>query len=279
MIIDGHRHIGFAGSRGHCPAEKVLEEMEAHQIDKTVVLPINAPPQEEEVAYGAALDKANRDFIDKGIVSDQLKQMRRHREDHSLVAQAIKVYPDRLIGIFQVNPWLGSAMLAEAETAVREQGFRGFKLHPVVNGFPADHEIVESVLMLAKELKVPVMFHASYGYGCGPWRIGKLASRFPDLDLVLYHAGLEWEQMARTEDAIRVANENANVWIDLSDAQASQVQAIIDRAPGERVVFGSDDPYGKLELQLARTLEAIGSREYLRELIMGENMRKLLALS
>jgi hypothetical protein len=33
MIIDGHRHIGFAGSHGHRPVERVLREMEDFRID------------------------------------------------------------------------------------------------------------------------------------------------------------------------------------------------------------------------------------------------------
>jgi predicted TIM-barrel fold metal-dependent hydrolase len=76
-----------------------------------------------------------------------------------------------------------------------------------------------------------------------------------------------------------VAKEHRNVWIDLADADPPEIQAMVDGAPAERIIFGSDDPYGKLEVQLARTLDAIGSRERLREMILGENMARLLRLT
>lgn len=274
MIIDAHRHIGFAGSRGNCPVENVIRQMDEFQIDKTAVLPINLPPvgQRDDQAYEAAINKADLDFIEEGIVSDRLQQLRQDREDHHLVAQAIEKYPDRLIGVFVINPWLGQEILAEAEKAVTEQGFRGFKLHPVIYGFPADHEIAYPVLELAGKLKIPVMFHSSYGYGSEPWRVGNLAQQFPGVNFVLYHAGIDWQGKPYTQEAIKAAKENHNVWIDLSHAEPPQLQAIVDQAPSERVVFGSDDPFGTFECQLTRTLQALSSRENLRKKIMGENM-------
>jgi predicted TIM-barrel fold metal-dependent hydrolase len=55
------------------------------------------------------------------------------------------------------------------------------------------------------------------------------------------------------------------VWIDLADADPPEVQAMVDGAPAERIIFGSDDPYGKLEVQLTRTLDAIGLREHIKQ--------------
>lgn len=281
MFIDGHRHIGFAGSFGGiCSVEEVLQDMQELQIDRTVVLPMNEPAigKEERNAYVESVDEANLCFIKKGIVSEKLKEMRRQREDHREICAHVRAHPDKLIGVFMVNPWLGKPMLDEAEQAITEWGFGGLKLHPCVNGYPADHEITNPVLELARKHNIPVMFHTSFGHGTGPKRIGQVAQRFSDIRIVLYHAANDWCGNPRTDDAIDMANKHGNIWIDLADAGAASVQAVINRAPANRIVFGSDNPFGNLRSQLKLTNNALGSHESDRKLIFGKNMAQVLNL-
>ena len=281
MRIDGHRHVGVDQSHGVRQVEQVLREMDQFGIDKTVVLPISLPKDKDgdPDARQAAIEDANRDFIERGAVSELLERLRAAREDNSPAAEAVRNHPDRLVGVFQLNPWLAPDALVEAEAAIRDGGFVGLKLHPMANGFPADHAIVDPVMELAGRLGVPVMFHACWGLGTEPWRIGETAGRFPDVNVVLYHAGVSGlDGRSRAEEPVRVAAKTPNVWLELSDAQPAAVRTLVDGGPPARVVFGSDAPFGNLEVQLGRTRDAVGPREKLGRAIFGENMARLLGL-
>src|SRR6202034_2890107 len=138
----------------------------------------------------AEVDKANDDYFRSGIISDAIKKAQSQSVDHAEVLEAVHRHPTRLIGVCIINPWLGKRELEAAERLIREQGFRGLKLHPMLHAFPADHEVVDPVLKLARRLDVPVMFHTSFGLGTEPARVANVAGRFPDVKVIMYHPGI-----------------------------------------------------------------------------------------
>lgn len=85
--------------------------------------------------------------------------------DEYSITQAIRSYPDRLIGFIEVNPHL---VVAEEvlEHAVRVGGVRGVYLHPCRHRFNASDELVYPIYRMARRYHLPV--YLDYGPPCCP---------------------------------------------------------------------------------------------------------------
>ena len=227
FVIDGHRHVGDGGFLGNrFSASHLIEEMDLLGIDKAVILPMGEMPTtaKEDQHRLVEMEKANDDYFNRNIVGDVIKKLQSDRMDHTEVINAIRLYPSRLVGVYMVNPWLGKPELREVEYAIQDRGFRGIKLHPVLNAFRANDAVVDPVLKLARHLKVPVMFHTSFGLGSEPERVAKVAARFPEVKVVMYHPGIGGSY----KDAIKAAKEHHNIYLDTSHAKPDTLQRIVD---------------------------------------------------
>lgn len=276
LVIDAHRHVGPGGFLGNYRVEDLLKEMQTLGVDKTVILPMGEMPKsaEEDQRMQAEVEKANDDYFNRGIISEEVKKLQSDRVDHSYVINAIRQHPDKLIGVYMINPWLGKVELDAAEKAVRRQGFRGLKLHPMGNSFRADDAVVDPVLRLARRLRVPVMFHTSYGLGTEPGRVAKVAERFPDVNIIMYHAGIQ----PHAADAIKAAREHKNIYFDTAHAEPEILQAVLEQVPPEQIVFGTDAPWGKWKTKFELVRNATASRPDVQRLVMGENIARLMRL-
>ncbi len=57
-----------------------------------------------------------------------------YREANKIVYEAVKKYPERLMGFYKINPWFGKEELERAKYAVKEWNFKGLKLDPKDDG-------------------------------------------------------------------------------------------------------------------------------------------------
>ena len=244
--------------------------MQESGIEKTVIIPLR------DLEKGMTMEEqfqAVEEFIKSGKESKILLKLQKKRIDHTQVLEAVKKYPYKFMGFYWINPWLGKEVLGEAEKLVREEGFKGFKLQPVSHGFPANHEIVYPVMELAIELDIPVLFHTGFGPGTECERIGELGKKFPEAKIIMGHAGIQMQ----TKKAIRIARENKNIFLEISGTAPMAVKWIVEEAPPERILFGSDGPYGHPYVQLAK-LETAKPSPRIRNLILRENALRLLRL-
>jgi predicted TIM-barrel fold metal-dependent hydrolase len=138
----------------------------------------------------------------------------------------------RLVPFCRVDPHCGAnAAIARAEAA----GARGLKLHPVAQRFaPESPEVIECVAR-ASAAGWPVLIHAGFGARALVPALIRLADAVPDARLILAHG-------ARGDArAVRAALAgHPGVWFDTSLAALAD---LVDLPP-ERLVFGSDRPYG-----------------------------------
>ena len=276
-VIDGHRHVGDGGFLGdHFSAGHLIEEMDRLGIERAVILPMGKMPAtaEEDKHKLAEMEKANDDYFHRNIVGDTIKKLQTDRMDHTVIINAIRLYPSRLVGVYIINPWLGEVELKAAEHASEKRGFRGMKLHPVVNAFRADDAVVDPVLKLARRLKVPVMFHTSFGLGSEPTRVAKVAARFPEVNVLMYHPGIG----EFYKDAIRAAKEHRNIYLDTAHANPAALQAILDQVPAEQIIYGTDAPWGQWAGMFDLVREKTKSRPDLQRMVMGQNVARLMDL-
>lgn len=195
------------------------------------------------------------------------------REDQ--VVPTFTFYPDD-----DVEDYVASAL---------ERGGACAKVHLQVGKFAADDPRLDGVWSELERRGLPVVLHAGAvpdGSGgdqwCGVGPVTRLLERFPDLNLVIAHAGAP-----DYRDFLRVAETHAMVSFDT--AMVFVDPPYIGRYPAElierfvaldgRLVFGSDFPSitDEYAAQLRHIAELGVDREWLRRLLW-ETPRRLLGL-
>lgn len=249
VVIDAHTHFACEGKGlPPCTVEELLSIMDGNGIDAIVT----CPPY-SSIGGDRTYDDANE-----------------------FIAASMKEAAGRILGFVRVNPHLQEHALARIRLAIEEQGFRGVKLHPRNEAFPINsEELAFPIAELAAKLHVPILLHTgdpdTYGFA-QPTLVGGLADAFPDLTLVIGHMGKRL-----FEDAILVARWFENIILETSFRSPNDITRAVKRVGANRVVYGSDMPFGMPEVEMMKiSLSDISSKE--REMVLGANMARILRL-
>ncbi len=134
------------------------------------------------------------------------------------VAAIAERHPGRFIPFAGVDIRRGAEGVRELEYWVRERGFRGLSLRPFMIGLPADDRHYYPFYEKCVELGVPLSIHASANWTTArpsdlghPRHFDVAACDFPELKLILSHAGYPW-----VLEACLVAWKHPNVYLELA---------------------------------------------------------------
>jgi len=128
--------------------------------------------------------------------------------------------------------------VAEAERCLA-RGAHGIKLHPRGRDWESVHPAVPAIFGVAREAGVPILLHAGRNLR-SMGALVEVALRFPEVVLVLAHAGI-------ADQAVLAAGlaRHPRVFYDTSCFAPYDVVELFAQVPAERIVFGSDAPYGQ----------------------------------
>ena len=166
---------------------------------------------------------------------DQVVEVRRHA-------------PDRIFGLYGVNPFRGMAAVAELEHAVKSFDFKGIHIHPHGFGLRPDHAYYFPFYAKCQELGVAAVVATGHTLDFMPIECGRpvyldaVALYFPELRIVCAHTGWPW-----VEEAIAIAWKHPNVFIGTS-AYAPKywtpelVRFLDSRRGSGKVLWGTDWP-------------------------------------
>jgi predicted TIM-barrel fold metal-dependent hydrolase len=206
------------------------------------------------------------------------------------IADAAAAHSDVLIPFGSVDPARGAAAVRLARRLVEQHGVRGFKLHPSLQAFHPNDRAVYPLYEAFSELGVPVVVHSGQtGIGAGlpggrgvklryshPLLIDDVAADFPELTIVLAHAGMPWH-----DSAVSVALHKANVFLDLSGWLPRYLPAPLIRSINSiirhKVLFGTDFPLLTPDRWLA-DFDTLEIKPEVRPLILKENAIRMLGL-
>lgn len=133
------------------------------------------------------------------------------------VAKLIERYPDRISGVYGIDPNSGLKGVKELENAVTNHGFVGAHVHPFGFDTPMDSYKFFPFYTKCAELGVPVEFQAGHSAEFMPSKHGRpilldtIAIYFPELTLVGAHHGWPW-----VEEMIAMAWKHPNVYVATS---------------------------------------------------------------
>ena len=137
---------------------------------------------------------------------------------NELVAGLAERHPDRFIPFAGIDLGKGMDAVRELEHLVSDRGFRGLSLRPFMIGLPADDRRYYPLYSKCVELAIPLSIHTSANWTTvsandlgHPRHIDVVAADFPELDIVMSHAGYPW-----VLEAVLLAWKYPNVYLDLA---------------------------------------------------------------
>lgn len=222
MIIDAHVHMGIPrrpafGNASPYTVEDLLRNMDRAGIDMSLIMGIP------------------------------------HVYDNDYVIESAMRFPDRMIPWAYIDPWHHP----RPEVSIRqlaEEGFRGIKLRAVSLRFHlSDHVLLDPLLQACRDNGLLVSMHTGDDPSCTPLQVKEMATTFTDLTFILIHGGFRM----LTEDAIAVAKQCPNVFIDETAGSSWQLRRAVEELAPTKILYGSDSPFMDTRVELKRFRETI----------------------
>ena len=232
-IFDTHAHLGRARHSGRvATADGMLRSMDAAGVDRTLLIPFP-------------------------VVDD-------YRREHDEIGAAQRSHPGRFLGAACLNPFVPEREFRDEVRRCREvYGFRALKFQPQYQPLNPLSERSDFLFETAVENGMALVCHTGAG---APFALPSLfihpARRFPDLKIVLAHAGASVYAL----EAIVAATVCPNVYVELSTAPPHTVLEILSHVSPTRLMAGSDLPES-LETEISKILRLAISDEAKRAIL------------
>jgi predicted TIM-barrel fold metal-dependent hydrolase len=218
-------YIEMVKTRVDPTGEKLIAEMDESGVDKSVIFGV-------DWAYG---------------VTGEPKVT--NREQNKYLADYAKEFEGRFIPLAALDPRRPD-IIQQATEAIEEWGMKGFKLMPSA-GFKPNDPLCFPFYEKCAEWGVPIMFHSgglefNWEYS-SPNLIASAAEEYPEVNMIMAHAGLEsWEQCRLACAAL------PNCFMDISirqfDYQINRqsfyrwLRDMIDWTGPWKILFATDAP-------------------------------------
>ena len=241
MIVDAHNHVGGPdkGNGKKQYPEEIVSVMDRVGIDKAVIFSFNE--------INAQTFSSANDYI----------------------AKAVAKYPYRLIGFARLDPNYKEKAIFELNRAIDELGLQELKLHPSAQKFSIISEEVKEIIKVAKEKDIPVIFDSGKK-ASPPEDFGILAELFPSSKIIMAHM---------YGNFLEVAKKHSNIYLQTTGMPRIEIiKNALETLGAERIISGSDSPYISMERELEKIRSIPNLTDKERELILGENIRRILKL-
>lgn len=208
-LFDTHAHLGLARHSGRRQeAEGLLEEMDRHGVDRSMLLPFP-------------------------VVED-------YAAEHDKIAGAVRRWPARFAGAACLYPFVEEARFRdEVKRCAEELGFRAIKLQPQYQALNPVSRRCDFFYETALRHGMAVIVHTGSG---APFALPSLyilpARRFPELKIVLGHAGGSVYML----ETIVAASVCPNIFIEVSSLMPHHVAEVAAHVASDRLMAGSDLP-------------------------------------
>lgn len=184
---------------------------------------------------------------------------------------------------FRLGMDAGKKLLEDAA-----RGAYALKLHPVMNSVSLEDPLVEEALKYWAQTGKPVTSHCGAGMYyypeindqyCMP-EFGDLrylvecARRHPEMDFVAAHCG--GTAKGNIERLASLAKGLENLYVDTSFRSHEDIELMIELFGCERVMFGTDYPFGSYKGQVEQVMIATEGDQELRDLVFYQNANRLL---
>ena len=276
MIIDAHVHLtrpGYVRRKFLCGNSRMASSL-YNRVHKTNITPddyIEMVREKIDPTGEKLIEAMDEAGIDKSVifgvdwaygVTGEPKVS--NREQNKYLAEYAKEYEGRFIPLAALDPRRPD-VIRQATEAIEEWVMKGFKLMPSA-GFKPNDPLCFPFYEKCAEWGVPIMFHSgglefNWEYS-SPNLIASAAEEFPEVKMIMAHAGLEsWEQCRLACAAL------PNVYMDISirqfDYQMNRekfydwLRDMIDWTGPWKILFATDAPLPTFYLPTKDWVDAI----------------------
>ena len=138
------------------------------------------------------------------------------------VAELLRDYPDRFIGLARISGLQGMRGVRELERRVREQRFQALGVSALVDGIPASDRRYYPLYAKAVELGIPVRIYSSMNYATDrpydlghPRHLDQVAIDFPELTIIGGLGGWPW-----VNEMVALVRRHPKLFLDTSAHRA-----------------------------------------------------------
>ncbi len=186
---------------------------------------------------------------------------------------------------FRLGMEAGKKLLEDSE-----RGAYALKLHPVLQMRALDDPLTEEALRCWAQTGKPVTSHCGAGMYYYPEvndrfatpafgdlsQLVECARRHPEIDFVAAHCGGTAEgNIERLADLSRGLE---NLYVDTTFRSHEDIALMIKLFGRERVLFGTDWPFGSYKRQIEQVMKATEGDQELRDLVFWQNANRLLGI-
>ena len=224
MIVDADCHISSHKFDGLAiTAPELIADMDRAGVDQAIIW--LKPP------YTKDIDPENR-----------------------AIYEATKAFPGRFLPFGWANPRLGHEHASTTiQRCFEEYGFLGVKFNGAQDDYVIDDETVLPLIEQASGYGRVIAFHIGSDAfeNTHPWRLGRIAARFPETQFLLIHiGGAALPPLDRA--AVEVAADHPNITLIGSAIHELGILRALNTLGPARVCFGSDAPFRLMHVQLAK---------------------------
>jgi predicted TIM-barrel fold metal-dependent hydrolase len=243
----------------------------------------------------AALDQAG---VEIGVLLPLRAESYGWRVTNEYVVERVAEAPEHLIGFAGVSPNTHDAV-TELVYAIESLQLKGLKLHPPMQMFEPGDPVCFPIYEALQHYGLPVLFHTGSGPSqlsdrySNPHLVDEVAVHFPELKIIMAHAGRFWYQ-----ETLTMMRRHPNIYIDISanvgkatgyGLLLALLVAVKEVVGGvDRVLFASDYPWYTPKLMLDLLRDAQNASGFLPEplkiseadvdMILDKNARRILGL-
>ncbi len=273
MIIDGHAHA----CGDFLTPESILGILNETSTDKVVLVPgelgssKNYPFPNLARLFPSFNVVKITNILTKFVIwiTGAIKHV---PEGNEFVHGLVEQLPDRVIQFVWITKQTGNPK-EYLSKKLAEWNFKGVKIHQSWEMISVDSDFFRGVVEWVEENDMPLFIHLFSDREVR--KIIDYKKSHPKLKLIVAHLfGLEL--------FIKADFKDTNLYFDISTYQmisSKRVMNAIEFVGAERIIMGSDTPYGRDNL--SKNIERINNlpiSESQKEMILGENLRRLLKI-
>lgn len=267
MIIDGHAHA----AREFSQIDSLLHELDRCGVEKVLLCPslrnrtkIPNPPSFFKGKNERGVKKL---YAGNPIITFLCRVLKQKGNSNDFVHAIQQRAPERVIQFYWVD-FNSPTVLEDLPEAVNRYQCRGFKIHQAWTPFECSSSVFRAVVNFAEQENLPLFIHP--GSEKETAKLRTVAARYPSVNFIISHLmGI---------DQFRGYCGN-NVYHDISpqDLLTENIYRAVNDFGAERVIFGSDMPFGDLQENIAK-VQALNLSDEAKQLILGGNIQRILQL-
>jgi len=241
--------------------DDLISYLDRHNVQKAIITTVNRAASSKIYATddnGTGEEVSNENRVKRAF--ENLRKMTKDQLDHQDVISISNLDSERFLKFFWFNPKIDRE---EDDKNFRilenhfKMGFCGVKIHPGIHLIKVPRDIISLASFMQEYNKnFPLYIHftpkfSAFG-GISSKNLAKLAQSFPNLNIILGHAGLAMEFAIDFGLSLK---QYKNIYFETSCSIPYAILSLIKTVDHKRLLFGSDAPVtNPLQLEIDKIL-------------------------